>query len=530
MSSALPGRPDLRFEKKQAKALLKAFQEGDSTALARMRAHLPRLKDAASTPATLADAQFVLARERGFESWPKLKAHIEGLRPVQDQVMPFLQAACNGHVPLARRILAAHPALPIESFQAAAAAADVKALAEWVAKRPTMMVRQGSTLVPPSPHVKPLSLPLLAACASHLHKVGPTVASASLQCVRMLLDNRADANSKDTSDAHLPALYHACMANNVPVVRLLLERGANPNDEESVHHSAEHNHRECLETLLAHGANLNGTGPQWQKTVLFFLAEIGAQPAGVEWLLEHGADPNIPSGDLAEVPLHRATANGNLAMTDLLLRHGANANAVRKDGRTSYSLALRTGNTEIAERLRKAGAHADEPTVVDQFLGASMRADEVAARALVVTNPGLVESLGREEQLLFFQAADRERIDAVRLMVSLGFDVGMIDDDGNVALHVAAWRGRVAMAKELIRLGSPINVKDKRYGGSPLQFAAHGSQYCRKADADYCEIIDALVNAGATPEHPANDLGERPSGSRAVLAHLRKKGFLADRK
>ena len=58
MSRDLPRRPDLEHLKKQAKALLRSMRERD--------AH-----------ATLADALHALARDYGFASWPKLKAHVE---------------------------------------------------------------------------------------------------------------------------------------------------------------------------------------------------------------------------------------------------------------------------------------------------------------------------------------------------------------------------------------------------------------------------------------------------------------------
>ena len=65
----LPARPDLAFERKQAKALLRRLRAGDPDALARARARHPDL-DAAR--AKLADAQLVVAREYGFASWPRL--------------------------------------------------------------------------------------------------------------------------------------------------------------------------------------------------------------------------------------------------------------------------------------------------------------------------------------------------------------------------------------------------------------------------------------------------------------------------
>ena len=76
MSSAfrrtLPARPDLEQQKKQAKELLRAFRAGDAT---RSPACAPSCRTSARS--TLADAQFVLAREYGFANWRELKEHIE---------------------------------------------------------------------------------------------------------------------------------------------------------------------------------------------------------------------------------------------------------------------------------------------------------------------------------------------------------------------------------------------------------------------------------------------------------------------
>ena len=58
MSRNLPDRPNLEYLKKQAKALRVTMQQTDAAA-------------------QLADAQHALARDYGFASWPKLKAHVE---------------------------------------------------------------------------------------------------------------------------------------------------------------------------------------------------------------------------------------------------------------------------------------------------------------------------------------------------------------------------------------------------------------------------------------------------------------------
>ena len=60
MSRDLPANPNLDHLKKQAKTLMRKLREQRADA-------------------TLADAQHTVAREYGFASWPKLKAHLEAL-------------------------------------------------------------------------------------------------------------------------------------------------------------------------------------------------------------------------------------------------------------------------------------------------------------------------------------------------------------------------------------------------------------------------------------------------------------------
>jgi ankyrin repeat protein len=509
--NTLPDRPDLDYEKKQAKALLKAYRDGEAAAIARMRAQLHRLTSGDASPPTLADAQLVVARERGFESWPKLKMHIEKRRPLDEHVIPFLRAARNGKLTLARRLLAQHPTLTSHNFHVACSAADVRIVTEWLARDPSIV----HSFALPERNV----LPLVVACTSQMHKLGPQVAAASVQCVQLLLDHGADPNTTFTEgDAQLPALFYACIANNVGAVRLLLERGAEVNDGESTYHAAELNHRECLELLLAHGADLSARHAHWKRTPLFFLAEINARPEGVEWLLQHGADPAVTSADQAETPLHRAAANGNLALLNLFLEHGADPNATRMDGRTSYALAMRSGHTQITARLREAGARTDALSRADEFLAACMRADDAAARAILATSPDVLESLTEEDQCLLIGAASDNRLDAVRTMLALGFDVDFQEPHGGTALHAAAWKGNVEMAQMLIARGAAVNARDAQWHAPPLGFVAHGSEHCRSADAEYCAIADALIDAGAQIEPPT----DTSYGSAGLKAHLRR--------
>lgn len=76
--SQLPARPNLEHLKKQAKRLLHAWKLNEAGALHRAERWLTKSAQQ-PRPATLADAQFIIAREHGFASWPKLKIHVQAV-------------------------------------------------------------------------------------------------------------------------------------------------------------------------------------------------------------------------------------------------------------------------------------------------------------------------------------------------------------------------------------------------------------------------------------------------------------------
>src|SRR5690348_6869474 len=81
----LPDQPNLQQYKKQAKDLLNAHAKAEPKSLERIAQHHPHLHKKSSeivrtTPFHLSDAQLVIAREHGFESWPKFARHVEEMR------------------------------------------------------------------------------------------------------------------------------------------------------------------------------------------------------------------------------------------------------------------------------------------------------------------------------------------------------------------------------------------------------------------------------------------------------------------
>jgi len=92
------------MQQKRAKELLRAAWSGDADALSRIRALHPSPPSAELLK--LADAQLVVARGYGFESWAALKHKIESL--TKTPVERFLAALDAGDVDQVRTLLERH--------------------------------------------------------------------------------------------------------------------------------------------------------------------------------------------------------------------------------------------------------------------------------------------------------------------------------------------------------------------------------------------------------------------------------------
>jgi ankyrin repeat protein len=329
----------------------------------------------------------------------------------------------------------------------------------------------------------------------------------------------------------VPVLYLACVLGHADVAAALLQAGADPNDGESVYHAAEHDHRDCLTLLQAHGADLSGRHPHWDNTPLYFLAgyppdhpRADTVARGMTWLLERGADPGVTSHvrtandgtpGVAETPLHRMASNGwGGDWARRLVAAGAPVNATRRDGRTALALAIRDGNTDMADALRALGADDGDLRPVDRLVGAAVAGD-AAAVARLRAHPALDAFLGAprspDDHHALLRACQLERVEGIRLLVSLGWSLTQEGPWGGTALHWAAWHGRPHAVDALLLLHAPVDARDSQYGSSPLAWAAHGSAFARSGtEADYVTVVRRLAAAGATRAPSFNRWNEAP--------------------
>jgi len=196
--------------------------------------------------------------------------------------------------------------------------------------------------------------PLIYAVASRLGGDDGATAARQRTVVTMLLDAGADPDASAFWSEKWPlrALFFAAGRNyNPDLTKLLLERGANPNDGESIHHAAEGGHLECLQLLHDHGANLDFNDPPYNTTPLWFLIHWGFTKS-VPWLLEHGADPNRRSAPRGETVLHAAARRGvRRELLEMLVAHGADPTAVDDAGKTPLDLAREKGKTKAVDYL-----------------------------------------------------------------------------------------------------------------------------------------------------------------------------------
>jgi uncharacterized protein len=109
-------------------------------------------------------------------------------------------------------------------------------------------------------------------------------------------------------------------------------------------------HTRVVEFLLAHGADVAAVARNSQRVTALHGAVARRDVEIVKMLLERGADPNAKQ-ERGFVPLHDAAANGNLALVQLLVTHGALVDARSEDGKTPGEMAAERGHADVAEWL-----------------------------------------------------------------------------------------------------------------------------------------------------------------------------------
>jgi ankyrin repeat protein len=529
MSYRLPERPDLSQLRRQAKELRDAARRGDPAAAGRIAR---RVTLRAGAAVTLSAAQLVIARECGFAGWPQLKAEVEARAgSLRQRAEEFLAASLDGRSQHAQRLLDTDPRIARVSVFTAAVLGDAAQVRELITHEPM----QATT-----PHDRTGWPPLLYVCYSPWHRIDPAWAAGMTEVAQLLLDAGASPGTSNGGRPHhgyRSALHGTVTVNNPAITQLLLERGARPDDGESLYQAAVHRDHACLRLMLTHGATVDGT---WALEV----ASHGDDAAGVRLLLEAAAAQATSAGQLADLATSLLPGE-SAAITEALLQAGADpdAPAARQDGISPMRRAVREGRQDLAAMLLRHGVH-DDSTEADRFLGACLRGDRGQAERLLAGHSGLADRLSEADRAVIVEAAWRADTAAVRLLLELGFSASARNDFGETALHSAAGAGRADLVRLLLAHGAQIDARESNWNSTPLTAATVGSgEHTRHSPgADWIATIRTLLDAGAArdgawiPDMPPSEevaallhtygiTGDRESGLPAAPGQAKEQGI-----
>ena len=519
MSGQLPERPNLEQLKKQAKSLLHAAQANDAAALQRFAA-LPAFAsmsgaERAAVTYALHDAQSVIAREHGFAPWNALREEVEARSLSFDAAVDeFVRCATGGALGRAQRLLTLSPRIASATLQTALVLGDAAAVDARLRDRPGLATEPGG----------PQSWePLLYACHTCMHRDAPARVEGLVTIVRRLCALGANPNAEYHWNWHpeLPrtALWAAiCEVRHLPLAEVLLEAGANPTDGVSVHNAGSVGNLAALELLRRFGVNVNGI--PGGVPPLVYMMQWARDCAGPRWLLEHGADANRPWGDAGEAPLHVAARRWDVALVELLVRHGADPLRRRADGCTPHTLAELSGNHDIATWLLAHGAK-DELSGLERFAACCARGDRAGAEAMLGAHPALGAELRPEHHLMLHRHAESGNAAVLETMLACGFDPHAKDKDNVTALHRAAMGGYPDAVRVLLAFGAPVNALDGMFSATPLVWAVEGRGHARP-EADHVGVARLLIAAGSSVEWTPPEGAPNPEQTLEGLIDLRR--------
>jgi hypothetical protein len=329
----LPSRASLEQYRKQAKALLKSQKNGDADALERMRQHHSRFAkltdlELRSGRILLADAQLVLAREHGFESWPRFAKHVEALSRKSSSTSKFelaVDAVVAGDTAALERMLRESP----ELVRARSTRRHRSTLLLYVGangvedyrqRSPKNAVEIAEVLLKAGADVNAVGemyggSTTLGLVATSVH---PLVAGVQEALIDTLLAHGASFEVAVAADYTAGSIVNACLANGRGrAAAQLAERGARLDLEGA----AGVGRMDVVRSFFNEDGSLkSGATKEQMKSGFNWACEFGWLRV-VEFLLQRGID--VGERHRGETGLHWAAHEGHAEIVKLLLEHKA---------------------------------------------------------------------------------------------------------------------------------------------------------------------------------------------------------------
>ena len=441
--------------RRDAKALRKAYKAGDAKALARVAAIF-------RDPSNLkhADALHVVAREAGYDSWPKLKFAVETRALNRSAKLERLKMALfHGQGWRVSQLLSETPDLARDNLGIMCALYDIDGARAALARDPNAIS---------TPVLGPRT-PILHLAFSRWWQHGGTEADM-LAVADLLLKAGADVNAsyEQMPGYPLSALYGAIgHAMSLPLARWFLENGADPNDGESLYHACDLG-APALRLLFQFGATCARTNALPRALDFNDLERV-------EVLLKGGADPNEgihwpeESGEAPFVipALHQAArrlCSGEIVAR--LMDAGGNPDAVEW-GHTAYALARMYGNVEAADLMADRGCNT---TLTPEEEAIALA---VAGQPAPRIDPDRLPTETRD--MIRSQVHLPEGLRRTKALVAIGLPFDRPDPQGLTPVQIAGWEGLPDVMSYLLSLGPDLGHVNG-YGGDLMSTILHGSE------------------------------------------------------
>jgi ankyrin repeat protein len=326
-----------------------------------------------------------------------------------------------------------------------------------------------------------------------------------LDAVKLLLAHGAQVNAKEAWHGQT-ALMWAAGEGHPDVVRALVDAGADVHARSSggftpLLFAARNGQIGSVKTLLAAGADLHealpargrsktsstapGAAPADPEVGLdaFLLAAANAHYELAAWLLDQGADPNAaPQGWTA---LHQVTwvrkagisgsnnpaPEGSGTMDSLTFVRTLVAKGAKLDARVTKrpAMGVTTLNSIGATPLMLAARTADAGLMrllADLGADASLTNDDGTTVLMVAAGIG-TQSPGEDP------GTEPEVLEAVSVALELGNDINAIDNNGETAVHGAAYKHVPSVVSFLVEKGARAEIwnRPNKRGWTPLKIA-----------------------------------------------------------
>lgn len=297
-----------------------------------------------------------------------------------------------------------------------------------------------------------------------------------------LLKNGCNVNTIFSAYGNQSALQLASFWQHVNVTRLLLERGANPNQSTGdewtpLQNAAVGGNIDIIEALISKGANVAGD-PTSKVLPPLLLASSQSHYSAVKVLLKHGADVN-EVGTSGATSLMIAAKKKDKDMIQLLLDRGARLSCLLENQQASViDIGIALQDPSVIELLVRKGCFrcpkADSSAESEYLVMSAFAGDMGPDEKMMKSDSCVTFSSFIMEEAIRAAAARGHKATIVLLLQDRRVQINAQDITGRTPLHHASKHCHWELADFLLERGASIYVEDL-VGATPMDLAiAHG--------------------------------------------------------